>query len=154
MERYRKQRMVMVWFITAYCFFAYAGGRLSPRGEFFPVFNWSLFTYVAKTRTLPEVYVFRIGDKILDKPTPYMDLGAYFSQAKDRSTNGKKILERYGASLDPVEQEELMQVLRKQLFEGQSVAYEVRAVRFRPLDRWRDGTILKSSVFYTYDDRP
>jgi len=148
-QRYLTQRRIILLFVAAYVAVAYLGGRMSPRGEFFPVFNWSLFTYVAETRSLPEVYVYRIGNERFASPRPYSELGAYFELARKRSTDGKKILERALRAREPEERRQLVRVLENRLFDGQAqVDYEIRIVRFNPLHRWRDGAIQQSVTIY------
>jgi hypothetical protein len=43
---YTVRKTLLIVFVAAYVAVAYAGGRHSPRGEYFPVFSWSLFTHV------------------------------------------------------------------------------------------------------------
>jgi hypothetical protein len=60
--------LIIASFIASYVVVAYLGGKVSHRGEFFPVFNWSLFTHVSPVRGLLELYVVRVGDKTFDRP--------------------------------------------------------------------------------------
>ncbi len=92
MRSYQARKWAVPTFIAIYVVVAVIGGMRSPRGEYFPVFNWSLFSYIAESRTLPEIYVTRIGDKSFVPAKPYSDLGEYFETARNRSTNVRKLL--------------------------------------------------------------
>ncbi len=59
---------------------AYAAGRHSPRGEYFPAFSWSLFTYACPVRGLLELHVRRIGDRTFDASLKYFELDDYFER--------------------------------------------------------------------------
>jgi hypothetical protein len=144
------RKLMVALFTTAYVAVAYVGGEVSPRGEFFPVFNWSLFTYVHPVRALLELYVVRIGDKTFDKPVHYFELDDYFETARNRSTDLKKTLERYVMARnagDTETMQKLRGVIERQHLGGHgTVEYEIRYVVFQPVDRWRNGTILRQAV--------
>src|SRR5688572_5652343 len=91
---YRVHRLAAVAFVVAYIAVAWVGGRYSRRGEYFPVFNWSLYTYVSPIRSLYELYVLQVGDRTFESPVPYAKLASYFDSQRVRSTNVKKTLQR------------------------------------------------------------
>jgi hypothetical protein len=84
---HRSLQTLLLSLAVLYAAVAFRGGIDSPRGEFFPVFNWSLFTYVSPTRGLLELHVKRIGDRTFDTPVNYFDLGTYFASARERTTD-------------------------------------------------------------------
>ena len=151
---YKARKLIIGVFLAAYVTVAFLGGRMSPRGEFFPVFNWSLFTYVHPVRALIELYVVRVGDKTFDKPVNYFELDDYFETARIRSTDLKKTLERYdkaGSRNDTKEMEKLRGVIEAQHLSGHGpVEYEIRYVAFRPVDRWLHGRILEQQILARY----
>src|SRR5687767_9663083 len=87
-------KLALVVFVAWYAVVADWGGETSARGEFFPVFNWSLFTYVKPVRGLLELYVVRIGDHTFPQPINYFELDSYFATVRNRSTDLKKTMER------------------------------------------------------------
>jgi hypothetical protein len=65
---YLALKAAIALFVVAYAVVAHRGGIDSPRGEFFPVSNWSLFTAVHAKRGLLESYVHRIGEQTFAEP--------------------------------------------------------------------------------------
>jgi hypothetical protein len=149
------RKLIIGVFIVAYVAVAHMGGRMSPRLEFFPVFNWSLFTHVHPVRGLLELYVSRIGDKTFDEPVNYFELDDYFETARNRSTDVKKTLERYVMAKqagDTATMEKLRGVIEARHLGGHgTVQYEIRYVVFKPVDRWLDGSILRQQVVAQFD---
>jgi hypothetical protein len=152
---YRARKAFVALFVTTYVTVASLGGRMSPQGEFFPVFNWSLFTHVHPSRGLLELYVIRIGDKTFDQPVNYFELDSYFETARVRSTDLKKTLSRYAAAKrtrDTRAMAKLRAVIEGQHLSGHGrVEYEIRYVVFRPIDRWLHGKIERQRVVARFD---
>jgi hypothetical protein len=157
---YTARNYALALFVIAYSIVAYWGGRVSPRGEFFPVFNWSLFTHVYPLQTLPELYVIRIGDRTLAKPLNYFELDSYFESARQRSVIVTKTAGRLRDAIvrgDDREVARLRKIIEARHLSGHgAVEYELRAVRFMAVDRWKDkDRIIDQQVlgrFRTGDD--
>jgi hypothetical protein len=152
---YVARKLIIASFIASYVVVAYLGGKVSHRGEFFPVFNWSLFTYVSPVRGLLELHVVRVGDKTFDRPVNYFELDSYFETARNRSTDVKKTLERLVAAhqrKDTETESTLRAVLEHQHLSGHGrVVYEIRYVIFSPVDRWLNGTVMRQQLIARFD---
>jgi len=151
---YFARKVAVAVFIVTYIIIAFLGGQHSRRGEYFPVFNWSLFTHVSSVRSLLELYVIQIGDEQFLEPIVYSELGAYFETARIRSTNVKKTLERMAHAAragDISGLDRIRSVLEKQYLSGRGIVrYEIHLVTFRPVERLRDGRVLERTLIARY----
>jgi hypothetical protein len=142
MKGYTARKYALGVFVLAYTVVAHWGWEASPRREFFPVFNWSLFTHVYPLQTLPELHVLSIGDTKLATPVNYFELDAYFESARLRSIIVTKTLGRLQAALlrnDEAEVARLRKIIETRHLSGHGpVEYEICAVRFEPLERWKN----------------
>jgi hypothetical protein len=159
-RRYRMRRLAAVVFLAAYAIVAWAGGNYSRRGEYFPVFNWSLYTQVSPIRSLYELYVVQVGDQTFDRPMLYANLAAYFNEKRVRSTNVKKTLQRMALAAQAGDWDELERirfVLENEYLSGRGIVrYEIHLTTFRPIERWRHNRLLRDELIarYTYDRSP
>lgn len=138
---YTATKLALVVIPITYTIVADWGGRTSSRSEFFPVFNWSLFTYVNSYPLLAELHVVSIGDKRFEKPVNYFDLDSYFQEARERSSTVSKTVVRLHAAIrmnDAAEVARLRRVVETRYLGGHgSVEYEIHSVRFSAIERWK-----------------
>jgi hypothetical protein len=155
MQSYTTRKGIIFLFVVAYGLVAYLGGKTSPRGEYFPVFNWSLFTHVAPVRGLLEVHVSRIGDRVFEQPVNFFELDQYFPTAQKRSTDLKKTLEQIARAAQRGDEKKvaaLRGILEQRHLGGHgTVAYEIRYVVFRPLERWKTGRVMRQRVLASFE---
>lgn len=137
---YRLRSVVFFLFFAGYAIVALIGDRYSERGEYFPVFSWSLFSRPSDRVGILEVLVHRIGDRGFDPPVRYSSLRSEFGLAQ--STDAPKAVRRFvrGMNGPPEEAEARRRVVEARLFEGKPVEYEIRRTLFRPLERYHEGT--------------
>jgi hypothetical protein len=160
LRSFRTCRTAALVFLVAYVIVAWAGGHYSRRGEYFPVFNWSLYTRVSPVRSLYELYVIQIGDQKFDRPVLYANLASYFDAKRVRSTNVKKTLQRMAKAAQARNWDELERirvVLENEYLSGRGlVRYEIHLTTFRPIERWRENRLLRDELVarYTYDRSP
>jgi hypothetical protein len=144
---YTARKYALVVFVAAYAVVAHWGGKSSPRREFFPVFNWSLFTHIYSVPMLPELHVVSIAGEKLAKPVNYFELDTYFESARQRSIVVTKTLGQLHAAIlrkDDAEVARLRRIIETRHLSGHGpVEYEVRTVRFMPVQRWKN----KDEVF-------
>jgi hypothetical protein len=142
MTGYVVRKYVLFAFVAAYSVVAVWGGEVSPRREFFPVFNWSLFTHLYPMQNAPELYVLSIGGRAFPKPVNYFELGRYFESARMRSSVVPKTLlqlSRAVSAKDAAEVARLRAIIETRHLAGHGpVEYEVRNVRFMAVERWKD----------------
>lgn len=67
-----------------YLLVAALGMKFHERKEFFPVFSWSLFTYVWEHAWGYEVEITRIDDQVFDPPRNYFEFPHVFAFAAMR----------------------------------------------------------------------
>lgn len=139
---YTARKVALVVFVIAYTVVADWGGRVSPNREFFPVFNWSLFTHVNPYPLQPELHVVSIGDTRFDKPVNYFDLGSYFDSARQRSSTVQKTVRRLRAAVlanDEPEIARLRKIIETRHLSGHGpIEYEIRSVQFDAIERWKN----------------
>lgn len=158
LRNYNALKVVIAAFVACYGIVAYQGGARSERGEYFPVFNWSLFTYVSSVRGLLELHVKRIGDHEFEHPVNYFELDEYFHTASNRSTDLKKNLERLVRAKkrgDEAQVAALRKLIENRHLSGHGpVEYEIVYVVFSPVDRWKTGRVMRESVIAQWETGP
>jgi hypothetical protein len=142
MKGYTARKYVLAAFVLVYAAIAHWGGMTSPDREFFPVFNWSLFTHVYPVQELPELRVVSIGGKTFPEPVNFFELDTYFESARLRSIIVTKTLSRIRAAIHRQDAEEvarLRKIIESRHLAGHGpVEYEIRTVKYRPVDRWKN----------------
>jgi hypothetical protein len=142
MRGYTARKYLLAVFISVYGIVAYWGGEASRRGEFFPVFNWSLFTHIYSLQTLPELHIVSLGGQKFPKPVNYFELPTHFESARLRaSVVPKTVAQLYRAILrdDQAEIARLRRIIELRHLKGHGeVEYEICVVRFMAVDRWKN----------------
>lgn len=146
-------RSTAIVFFAAYCVVQYAGKVHAPKGEYFPVFSWSLFSSVRDTYTDFTVEISRIGDQSFDPPVNYYALPKMFPRAKNRDTAvGKAAFQLAGFPLSQAQFE-----ARENAFIGtffpvtEAVDFQIVAVTYNPIKRWRTGEIIDRRVLSEHE---
>jgi len=154
MRKYNNILYIIPTFYLYYTIIAFFG-VLSDKYEIFPVFNWSLFTYVTDVRNFCEIEVISIGDELLDAPTPYYSLPSKFAGARNRSPTVFKLLQKVCRAKRQGQAEKfakLRAVLESNFLADQrDVHYRLVVNTYNPIDRWRDGTVISSEVLGNYN---
>lgn len=147
---YRLRSVLLFVFFLAYAIVAVLGDYRSERGEYFPVFSWSLFSRSLDRLVLLEVMVHRLGDREFDPPVRYTSLKDEFRLAQ--STDAAKAVRRYvrGMNGPADEARARRRVVEARLFEGKPVDYDIRRTLFVPLERYHDGTVIDQLVLGRY----
>lgn len=146
---YRARKLAILIFFIAYSLVQCAGQYASSRGEFFPVFSWSLFTGAVNPRAELEIEILRIGETEFPEPVNYFDLDEYFERAKRRSSSVLKsagrVLRRHHE--DPAAAESDRRVFERAYLGDQAlVEYQFVALTFDPVARWRTGEVIDRRV--------
>ena len=146
----RPLRSSILVFFFAYTALQWAGKNYALKGEFFPVFSWSLFTTVEDDVVDIAVKVHQIGETKFDPPVDYYDLPQYFEYAAKRDTAVTKAASQLARVAEMNDHEAYKQ--REATFQStffdirEPVRFQLVLERFDPLDRWRSGTILKTVI--------
>jgi len=158
LRNYSALKITIAMFVVVYGIVAYQGGAKSERGEYFPVFNWSLFTYVKSVRGLTELHVKRIGAHEFERPVNFFELDEYFPTASARSSDLKKNLERLvraRARGDQAQVATLRKLIETRHLSGHgSVEYALVYVVFSPVERWKTGRTMRESVIAQWETGP
>ena len=147
---YRLKQILIFVFFICYTFVGFGGYLYSPRGEYFPVFSWSLFSVVKTPWETVELEIIRIGDTEFAEPINYFDLHGYFRTSDDRSTAVRKayyrLLKMYLE--DAVEAERMRPGFESLYLSGHGpVTYQFVHLWYEPLARARSGEVLERKVF-------
>lgn len=143
------KKLTIFLFFIAYSVISFNGYLYSLRGEYFPIFSWSLFSEVQSPAEKVEVEIMRIGDTEFAEPVNYFDLPEYFRGAAARSTNVTKAALRLMQLhlRDPAGSGPMRRVFEQNYLDGNgTVAYRLVLVRFEPLERFRSGAIIGRQV--------
>lgn len=152
-----KKLSIFVLFIM-YAVVQCAGQLNSPRGEFFPVFSWSLFSGVINPRWTLEIEILRVGDIEFDQPVNFFELGEHFEFARSRSTDVRKSAMRVFrlSREDPAAAESARRAFEQTfLSDTGPVEYQFVMLSFDPLVRWRTGETIERHVVARFStERP
>lgn len=146
-------KTTMAVLVVVYVVIAYEGGH-TERHQYFPAFNWSLFSYVNATPSLVELHVKRIGDQTFDPPVNYFELGSYFLSARNHSTQLTKnvgLLAWASQNGDKQRAETLRKLIELQDLSGHGIVeYQLVRVEFNPIERWKTGRKQHETVLAEY----
>ena len=145
MQSYRRSVSGLFLLFCIYTPVAVLGGLQG--GEYFPVFNWSLFTHVKRNIITTEIQVDRIGDRILSPPQRFFALKSEFSAARKQDVTLWKTLTRYRVATNSDEgaaEAIRRQIEAKYLRHGDDVHYRIVTSWYDALDRYHTGTVQHS----------
>ena len=135
-------------FFVAYAVVAVLGGLRG--GEFFPVFNWSLFSAVDRPGWTVELEVTKIGNRAFDPPVAYFELPDIFPDVTRRGPTFVKALK----AIVKLQQTDLSQANGRRwamergfLSIGQPVEYRIVSHLNEALERRKTGEILDTYVW-------
>lgn len=150
---YRFKKFAILLFFIAYSVVQCAGAVHSPRGEYFPVFSWSLFSTVKDVRRSLEIEITRIGDTTLPEPVNFFELDEHFAAAERRTSTVIKSAVRFAKvyRADPARGEAMRRVFEETYLSGPGrVDYQFVAVRYDPVRRWRSGEVIERDVLVRF----
>ncbi|HSF94612.1 MAG TPA: hypothetical protein VLA52_06250 [Thermohalobaculum sp.] len=139
---FRKNAFFLLF--LAYSLVASMGMSFHERKEVFPVFSWSLFTYVWENAWGYEVDIVRVDDQVFDPPKNFYELGHIFSFAGARDPGIIKAASDVVSARehDPDRLDDLRAVIEDRYLAGPSrVDYNIVFVVFEPLERWHTGRL-------------
>lgn len=147
---YRWRKTGMGLFFAAYASVAILGDRYSPMFEYYPVFSWSLFSHSPAVHTIWELRIHRIGEQRFEPPVNFYDLPEHFSMARNHDSGLLKAANRLAQAVfaAPDEVPARRRMIERQVLDGvRDVDYELVAVSYRPLERWREGTVIDATSY-------
>ncbi|MEL6645787.1 MAG: hypothetical protein AAFQ79_17785 [Pseudomonadota bacterium] len=132
-------------FFGAYFAVQLAGKNFAHKGEYFPVFSWSLFSIVKNDVHDVVVEVTRVGDEIYSPPRNYYSLGEIFPAAQRRDSGVLKAARFLTVSRsDPERFAEREQEFIASFFQvDEEVDFQIMVIRFDPLERWHTGHVTE-----------
>ena len=146
---YKAKKFAILLFFIFYTLVQCAGQFTSSRVEYFPVFSWSLFSEVPRYWSAIEVEILRIDETEFQQPKNFFDLDEYFDHAKGRSSDVVKSAVQLARlhHRNPPEGERMRRTFEESYFSGHDVVeYQLVAVRYDPVLRWRTGEVVRRKV--------
>ncbi len=142
----------MTAFLLFYPLLAYLGPR-DGRAEFYPFFNWSLFTNASDVRFDIVLIVQEVNGETLSEPTLFFDMKDQFASAKRGDSQLAKLIDdyanaRYRNQTNAAEEMESV-IFDRYMPEIQSVAYDVAVIRYHPALRYRTGEIINTRIIHS-----
>lgn len=155
MRDYVRVQSLLAFFAVAYLTLAIVGRFTFPEKEIFPFFAWNLFDRVPNQQSDYVVQILAVGEQPLAVPVAFSDASEWFEDTE--SITAYHSLQKLGKAARNGRDEELLE--RREVFEATFLAgagpvdYELVRRRYRPLERWRDGTFLSSEPMarFRYD---
>lgn len=145
MKTLRYYKIFIALFLVTYTAVAIYGNVYAERKEIFPVFSWSLFSYVSDRAKQIELEILEIDHAALAAPVYFYALRDEFCAAQKRDVTLSKLLERLAAALrsgNVKATESLRRVLERTYLTGhRQVRYRIVLAKFHPIERWRNGTV-------------
>ena len=136
-------RCHFVWvFALLYVAAAFLGPRLG-RSEFYPFFNWSLFSYTHSVRSFPVVLIHEINGKRFEKPVLYHDIGrellTYPGGSPIRLNKMLYDLRSAQERGDSTRADALLKNIRGNYFRRAiSAEYEIAMILYNPIGRYNN----------------
>ena len=148
-----RQHLICI-FVVGYIIASQYGPRLG-RAEFYPFFNWELFSYTDSIRRDIVLRVHSINGEDLEEPTMYFSVPNHFSRTQGEKIRLRKLLldlwQHYRQG-DRERVAKFLDVVRDRYFSEVGAAeYEVSLIQYNPIERFRTGkfevsrTILRAS---------
>jgi hypothetical protein len=144
-SRYAFSVAVMVAFLFLYPVLAYYGPK-NGRAEFYPFFNWSLFTNASDVRSDVVLMVKQINGELLAEPAYFYDMKEQFFAARRGDASFAKLLDDYVRFHTRGQSEEITRLeaifFNRYMPEVSSVSYDIAIIEYEPDVRYRTGQIL------------
>ncbi|MEO0957404.1 MAG: hypothetical protein AAFY66_02890 [Pseudomonadota bacterium] len=121
-----------------------SGKYLSSKGEFFPVFSWSLFTEVRNPRWITALEIVQVGEEAYDPPVGFYHLPEHFPDARRKTIRPMKLANRIRRSVerDYDDAEELIAHMEKHYLNiGVPVRWQVSSYHVDLIEYHRTGEI-------------
>lgn len=147
MREYLFRRNVLIFLVIGYVLTSLYGPRLG-RSEFYPFFNWDLFSYTHSIRHDVVVLVHSINGVALKEPTIYFYIPNNFVRTPVEKIRLRKLLWNLWSHRRKGNQkqvEKLLNIVRSTYFsEVRSAEYEIALIKYNPIERLKTGNIIFS----------
>ena len=144
MRGYLFRRRILILFVIGYVIASLYGPRLG-RSEFYPFFNWDLFSYTHSIRHDVVVLVHSINGIALEEPTNYFYVPNQLAQSSRGEIRLRKMLWTLWSHQREGNQEQvakLLKILRSRYFsEVKSAEFEIALIKYNPIERQKTGKI-------------
>lgn len=154
MREYLFRRRILIFLVLGYVMVSLYGPKMG-RSEFYPFFNWNLFSYTHSIRHDVVVIVHSINGVNLEKPTIYFYVRDKFTRTASDEIRLRKLLwdlwghHRKG---NQKQVDKFLDIIRSKYFsEVRAAEYEIALIKYNPLERLKTGkieysrTILRAS---------
>ena len=145
MGAYTVRRHLLMFFMVGYVAAALFGPNLG-RSEFYPFFNWGLFSYTHSVRSDVVVLVHSINGKRFEEPVLYYDLPERFVHFPGGKVRLNKLLRDLRSAQwrgDTGRADELLGNIRDNYFlRVNSAEFEIAVIWYNPIGRYRNGKFI------------
>ena len=148
--QYSRRVSFLIAFLMIYPLCAYFGPR-DGRAEFYPFFNWSLFTNASDIRTDVVLMIHEVNGKALAEPALFYDMKDQFGAAERRDSRLAKLIGDYAAGRFRNQNVLENVIFNRYMPEVQSIAYDVAVIQYRPDVRYRTGEIMRTKVIHSVE---
>lgn len=151
---YRWRSLLLLLMIVAYPILAYYGPK-NGRAEFYPFFNWSLFTHASDVRSDVVLFVRELNGTVFEEPRLMFSMPDDFAVVRARDAQLPKFLDDYTKAHlgnDDLEVQRMEAVLlNRYLPEAASIGYDLALIRYAPTLRYKTGEINEVVVIKSVD---
>ena len=151
MKTYRRTQILFILLIVVYTAVSYTTKRVQGR-EFFPFFNWSLFTHVPNEKHDYGLRILAIEGEPLETPLYFEEADALFGEA--HSIVAYKAIQEYGKAVrveDEATVAETRPFIESIYLESQPVQYELVRRTFLPIIRFQTGEFIKEEMLAQFE---
>lgn len=150
MKRYRRTQWGILGIVVIYTAVSLATKGWSGE-EFFPFFNWSLFSTVPNEKHDYGLRITAVDDTQLEPPLYFEAADQWFAEANN--IVAYNAIQDYGKAVRQGEAEAIAKIrpfIETLYLEDKAVQYEVVRRTYTPLERWREGTFDKEEVLTSF----
>lgn len=152
MKSYIRTIVFFPLFLLVYTLVATVDKETTKGKEFFPFFQWSLFTYIPSPAYANELWVTGFDGNDLPEPLFIFELKDQFRLAARNSPTVFKLLDRIALAYQDEDNETLARLIslleQNYLKDNPDTDYIIVGVVFEPIERWRTKEIDKYWVIY------
>lgn len=155
MQRYLFLRALAPTAILLYALLALGMTNARSGTEFYPFFNWSLFSNASAIKKDVVVIVRSVNGQVLAEPKLFYDLPNVFYSARTGDSRFGKALNRLNHSVlagDQQTEAALRAVIEVTFMrEARQMKYDLAVITYNPLDRYKSGRINNIQIIKSYD---
>lgn len=149
LKSYHLKKLIGLLLVAGYAAIA-IGVKPAGNTEFFPFFNWSLFSQSSNPKIDNVIIFTSINGEKLEQPALFFDLKDNFNYAKRRDSRVAKAVDRWvmaELSGDKQAAKSLRAMAEANFFpEASQAEYQIARIQFDPIRRYETGAIQAKQI--------